>query len=225
MSLEPFELLIQLGKVQMKIETICTELTIASKKNQITIYHQKHQEFKNALIEFHDLLAMGESYPEEKVTKEFSQQFLAYSNYISFIHVKIPKPPKPIKQNETLLQQDEKQPLLEEEENQEKVLDLQCQEIIEMHEKDTQEILNIVNKMKELQEAFIRLHSLTEIQQVQIDNICTNIEVAEEHIEEATEDVVKAEQYQKSSSKKLRTILSICGGFASGTGRRQQDDI
>ena len=90
------------------------------------------------------------------------------------------------------LETQEKQPLLE---NDDQLF--QDQSMIQIYEEETEQIEEIVDKMKQINTTFVTFHSITEVQQIKIDLICENISTTNE--------------YREESSKKLYKIFSVVG--------------
>ena len=69
--------------------------------------------------------------------------------------------------------------------------------MIQIYEEETEQIEEIVDKMKQINTTFVTFHSITEVQQIKIDLICENISTTNE--------------YREESSKKLYKIFSVVG--------------
>ena len=210
----PEQLLEALKIVRTKVENTVTTLKESSKANDIITYHNAFMEFKKQIREYHDVLNIGKSYKEDEVTHEFKTEYMDHANYATDIYKHLPKPPQYVEEKKPKVskKKGEQQALLQKEEQEE--LKRHCLQIIETHEQDMNEIINIITQLREVKSQFIKLHSLVKECSEHIDHIETYVEETHTHMKNAVVDLEKGNKYQRQGSKKLWIMFGVCGVVA-----------
>ena len=182
----------------------------ASQEKDTREYIIRKNKLTRNINKYSKLIKTESSIPEDerKRFKDFDVCVHSHMKFIVDIEKKIPPPPP--KELPKTFEIPEKQPLLENATN-EDLLQQHDQIALEINEEEKEQIVEIVEKMKGIKEAFLVLHSLVEAQQIKIDSIWENIEIASENIDEGNEQIEEAVEIQKKSSKKLLIFLSIIG--------------
>ena len=207
MSFDPNKILKELQQTKTKIDNTLKFLSRASQSNDAILYRTKYNELTQLLGQFETILNRANSVPDEVLDQQhntnFTQKVSEYMTFISEIETRIPQ--RPVSESQ-YNGNEENQPLMSER-------DLQDQSnlVIQANKDDTEQIEEIVDRMKNLNVAFTKVHTLVEEHQIQIDNIAENIETADQYVQEGNEELDSAAKYQKKASKKLLTILGIVG--------------
>ena len=138
---------------------------------------------------------------EKKKYKVLNEVVISHINFASSIEKNMPKPPK-VKTTDAVNAEDKH--LLGGEQN-----DLQQQQFIEECEAELKQIQQIVNKLNELKDLFIKLNNLVEMQSVTIDNICENIEITDKYVAEGKDNIIASDDQVKKASKKFRAMVGV----------------
>lgn len=215
---QPETILATLDKLKKQIDQVLQKLKHATKTNDKNLYQKKLNELKNLLTQISNELEKAKMIYDETENYHpeirFGSKIDNFVSYVQNIPSQIPEMPNDgtmggsnagFYQNDNI----EHQALLDENEYNE-----QNNLVQQMYKDQTEQIAEIVDKMQDLNTGFTKLHALTEVQQTQIDNIESNILTTDERVEEAKDEIEKAHEYQKKSTKKLLVIFMIVGVMA-----------
>lgn len=209
MSFDPTIILKEVDSTKKKIENTLKVLAQASRERNMPLYKKKHSELFEHMNTMENVLNRANSVPDDLLRQHqhlnFTKKVSDAMEYVEGIPDRIP--PKPDGGN---FDGGESAPLIGDDYDEGHLRD-QSNLVIQAHRDETQEIEGIVDRMKDLNVAFTKVHALVEEQQTHIDNIVANVEEADENIEEGVQQIDKAQTYQKKSSKKLIIMLAIAG--------------
>ncbi|EMS17181.1 EhSyntaxin B, putative [Entamoeba histolytica HM-3:IMSS] len=210
MSVDLRQILSDLANSKKLIEGTLSKLRLASKNGDAKLYKQKQTELKNEMEQFQSILERASSVSEDVIEDypelNYNAKVAQYFSFTSNIQNNIAPPPQQQSignaENEPLIGYDDEARLQD-----------QSNLVTEMYADNIQEISDIVTKMKDLNVGFTKLHSLTEVQQAQIDNIEANVLTTDEKVADGVDEISQAQVYQKKASKKLWIILCVAGGI------------
>ena len=205
--MDPSKVVKDLQQLKTRIENTLKILANASRNNDAVLYKTKYKELVGLFESFEGILITYQQDVENGRIDgtAYESKIAEFLQYGQSIESRIPQRPQGAYKDH-----DEKAPLIDNDYSHQDLED-QSNLVIQAHKDDTEQIVEIVGRMKELNVAFNKVHALAEEQQIHIDNIVENIEVADEYVNEGNEQLDGAQKYQKKASKKLWTVLTFVG--------------
>ncbi|EKE41916.1 hypothetical protein ENUP19_0057G0012 [Entamoeba nuttalli] len=181
---------------QRTITTTIKKLKLASKNNDEKLYNLQYKMLEDQINQFNKTMQTLKQFKNE--TDEFEKNIEGFEEWISSIYSSIPPAP--------VVTGNESSPLINKDEV---YLQQESESALAIHQENTEQIKTIVDKQKELHQAFLQLNGMVQIQQTQIDSIEHNTLTTDKKVNEGNKEIDTAEKYQRKSSKKLKIILLV----------------